>query len=154
MASWMAIDQQVKWYSVEAARSAAAAVSLAPAQPAVLPLSGETALGAAARVLGLTVTELSDQLWAGARLDQLAAAAHLPFAAVEAAVLAATLSATRLAITHGAAEGTLSPAHARWLREGLDAGYWGGPGDAFGLDSAASRGPEQFGGTHEITLEP
>ena len=130
MATWME-DKQLDTARLWAA-GAGAAAAVAEVTAHSPSLSGAPALGAAAHVLGLSVDGLTDRLWAGEDLARLAAAAGVSLAALEAAVNAATRAATRAAIAHGAATGQLTRAHARWLAEGLAAGYWGA-GDGFGL---------------------
>lgn len=119
-----------------AGRGAQAAVAAAVARGPV-SLSGNAGLQAAARAVGLSVEALTRRLWAGESLASLAGAAGLGLGRVEETVVAATLADTRAIIASGAGDGTLSRAHARWLLEGLEAGYWGGASDEFALGAGA-----------------
>jgi hypothetical protein len=102
-------------------------------------LRSEAALEAAAEALGMTADELSTQLWAGESLADLAEEAGVDLQVVQDAVTAANLEAQREAIAEAVADGTITQAHADWLLEGLDNGYWGA-GSGFGF------GPRGFGG--------
>lgn len=104
---------------------------------------GEAGLTAAAKALGMTVDELRTQLWGGATLSQLAEKAGVNLQDVQNAVTAACVAQTRAAIEQAVTDGTLTRAHADWLLEGLDKGYWGPAADKssgfFGF------GPRGFG---------
>jgi hypothetical protein len=102
-------------------------------------LCGQTGLAAAAEALGMTADELSTQLWAGESLADLAEAAGVDLADLQAAVTAACQQATRDAVEQAVTDGTLTRAHADWLLEGLDQGFWGGDGGGLGF------GPRGFG---------
>jgi hypothetical protein len=88
----------------------------------------------------MTADELSTQLWGGKSLADLADEASVDLQAVQDAVTAACQQATREAIEQAVTDGTITRAHADWLLEGLEAGYWGGASGGFGL------GPHGFGG--------
>lgn len=91
-------------------------------------LGSEVALEAAAGALGMTADELQTQLWGGMTLADLAEEAGVNLADVQAAVQAAQEQATRDQIAQAVEDGTLTQAHADWLLEGLDNGYWSGFG--------------------------
>jgi hypothetical protein len=101
---------------------------------------GQAGLEAAAEALGMTAEELTTQLWGGASLADLADAAGVELQDVRDAVTAACQQATRDAIEQAVTDGTITRAHADWLLEGLEAGYWGGGTRGFGF------GPRGFGG--------
>jgi len=106
------------------------------------PYSQE-ALAAAAEVLGMTVDELSTQLWGGKPLADLAAEAGVELQAVRDAIEAAQLEAIRADIAQAVEDGSITQAQADWLLEGLDNGYWGsgsGFGRGFGMGRGGFRG--------------
>lgn len=88
---------------------------------------GEVGLEAAAQVLGMTSEELSNQLWAGKTLADLAAEKGIDLetlrSTVEAAVQAARASELRTQIEQAVADGKITQEHADWLLEGLDKGF-------------------------------
>jgi hypothetical protein len=89
---------------------------------------GQIGLEAIAEALGMTVDELSTQLWGGKTLADLAEEAGVDLQDVRDAVEAAQEAATRDAIEQAVEDGNLSREHADWLLEGLDNGFWGGHG--------------------------
>ena len=89
---------------------------------------GQVGLETIAEALGMTVDELSTQLWGGKTLADLAEEAGVDLQDVRDAVEAAQEAATRDAIEQAVEDGNLSREHADWLLEGLDNGYWGGHG--------------------------
>jgi hypothetical protein len=91
-------------------------------------LRGEVELEAAADVLGMDVEDLSNQLWAGETLADLADEAGVDLQDVRDAVEAALEQAKRDAIEQAVEDGLMSRDEADWLLEGLDNGYWGGFG--------------------------
>lgn len=91
-------------------------------------MESDVALEAAAGALGMTADELQTQLWGGMTLADLAEEAGIDLADVQAAVEAAQEQATRDQIAQAVEDGTLTQAHADWLLEGLDNGYWSGFG--------------------------
>jgi hypothetical protein len=91
-------------------------------------MGGQVGLEAAAEALGMTADELSTQLWGGKTLADLAEEAGVDLQDVRDAVEAAQEAATRESIEQAVEDGILSREHADWLLEGLDNGYWGGPG--------------------------
>ena len=115
----------------------------------------EAGLEAAAAALGMTVDELRTQLWAGESLADLADEAGVDLQVVQDAVTAANEAATRDAIAQAVDDGTITQAHADWLIEGLEAGYWGGS-DGFGFGPRGFRGPGRlpFGDTAPATVTP
>jgi hypothetical protein len=80
----------------------------------------------------MTADELSAQLWGGETLANLADEAGVDLQAVQDAVTEACEQATRDAIEQAVTDGTITRAHADWLLEGLEQGFWGG-GRGFGL---------------------
>lgn len=124
-------------------------------------LCGTAGLEAAAGVLGLTADELSTQLRAGESLADLATAAGVDVADVQAAIDAACVQANRDAIEQAVTDGTLTRAKADWLLEGLAAGFWGtstsgGPGFDIGFGRhggpGGGHGPDTT--TPDVTATP
>ena len=112
--------------------------------------NGQVALEAAAEALGMTADELSAQLWGGKTLAELADEAGVDLQAVRDAVEAAQVEAVRDAIAQAVEDGSITHAHADWLLEGLDNGYWGGGhgmGPGFGMGRGGFSGPRGFGGS-------
>jgi len=110
---------------------------------------GQVALEAAAEALGMTVEELSTQLWGGKTLAELADEAGVDLQDVRDAVEAAQMEAVRDAIAQAVEDGSITQAQADWLLQGLDNGYWGGGrgmGPGFGMGRGGSFGPRGFGG--------
>jgi hypothetical protein len=89
-------------------------------------------LEAAAEALGMTTEELSNQLWAGESLADLAEEAGVDLQDLRDAVEAAQQEATRAAIEQAVEDGNLTRDHADWLLEGLENGYWRGFGGGRG----------------------
>ncbi|MGH8630106.1 MAG: hypothetical protein ACREU7_04970 [Burkholderiales bacterium] len=135
--------------------SAAFAQEATPAAPAARVAHGggfgrglgsQEALEAAADALGMTADELSTQLWGGKTLAELAEEAGVELQAVRDAVEAAHLEATRAAIEQAVEDGSITQAHADWLLQGLDNGYWGGGfGRGLGMGRGRFFGPRGFG---------
>lgn len=105
---------------------------------------GQAGLQAAADKLGLTVTDLTSQLWAGRTLADLADKAGVSLTDVQAAVQAACVAQTRQAIEQAVTDGTLTRDKADWLLTGLDKGYWG-PGGEIGFGLRGFGGDFGFG---------
>ena len=95
-------------------------------------LGGQAGLEAAAEALGMTTEELSNQLWAGESLADLAEEAGVDLQDLRDAVEAAQQEATRAAIEQAVEDGNLTRDHADWLLEGLENGYWRGFGGGRG----------------------
>ena len=93
---------------------------------------GQPELDAAAKVLGMTSTELSTALQGGKTLEQVATDKGVDFQKVKDAVQAAHVAEMRTRIKQAVTDGKITQANADWLLEGLDKGYIGVPG-AFGL---------------------
>jgi hypothetical protein len=91
-------------------------------------LWGEVGLEAAADVLGMDVEDLSNQLWAGETLADIADEAGVDLQDVRDAVEAAFEQDKRDAIEQAVEDGLMSRDEADWLLEGLDNGYLGGFG--------------------------
>jgi hypothetical protein len=89
-------------------------------------MMSETALEAAAEVLGMTADELSTQLWGGKTLADLAEEKGVDLEDVRDAVSAAQEAALRDRIEQAVEDGNLTREHADWLLEGLDKGFLGG----------------------------
>jgi len=85
-------------------------------------------LEAAAEVLGMTVDELSAQLWGGETLANLAEEAAVDLQNIQDAVTAAQKAAVRESIEQAVEDEALTREHADWLLQGLDNGFWGGRG--------------------------
>jgi hypothetical protein len=106
---------------------------------------GDTELQAAAKVLGMTTDEVSSALKDGKTLQDLATAAGVDIADVQAAIQAAHATEMRDRIQQAVDDGTITQANADWLLEGLDKGYIGVPG-SFGLGRGfGSGGPRGHG---------
>lgn len=88
---------------------------------------GEVGLEAAAQALGMTSEELSNQLWAGKTLADLAAEKGIDLATlrstVETAIQNARATEMRTAIEQAVSDGTITQEHADWLLEGLEKGF-------------------------------
>lgn len=101
----------------------------------------QAGLAAAAEVLGMTPEELSNQLWGGKTLADLAEEANVELGDVRAAVEEAT-SAIRqdrieAFVTQQVEEGRMSQEQADWIMQGVENGWFGMRGfmgrfDAFG----------------------
>lgn len=88
-------------------------------------------LEAMAELLGLTPEELSDQLWGGKTLADLADEAGVSLQELKDAADAARENSVRDAIAEAVENGDISQEQADWLLRGLDEGYWDcGPGSA------------------------
>ncbi|MFZ5904800.1 MAG: hypothetical protein ACOYZ8_14735 [Chloroflexota bacterium] len=94
---------------------------------------GADELAAAAEALGMTTDELSAALQEGQTLEDLAEAAGVDIADVQAAVSAARAESMRARIEQALADGTISQEKADWLLEGLEKGFLDGPGFGFGF---------------------
>jgi hypothetical protein len=109
-------------------------------------LRSQAALDAAAKVLGMTSTELQAQLWGGKSLTDIAAAQKVDIATVQKAVEAALLAETKTAIQNAVTAGQLTQDKANWLIEGLDKGFWGnGQAGGFGMPGPMGFGMERGG---------
>ena len=100
---------------------------------------GQPELEAAAKVLGMTSTELSTALADGKTLEDLATTAKVDIQDVQDAITAVHADEMRAQIEAGVADGTISQEKADWLLEGLDKGFLEGRG--FGIG-----GPHGHGG--------
>jgi hypothetical protein len=89
----------------------------------------QAGLEAAAEVLGMTPDDLSDQLWGGKTLADLAEEANVPLSDVRAAVEEATSDARQGRIKEFIAkqveEGRISQERADWIIEGIDNDWFG-----------------------------
>lgn len=104
---------------------------------------GQAGLDAAAQALGLTATDLQNQLRAGESLADVADAQGVDLQTVLDAVTAACVQATKDAIAQAVTDGTLTQEKADWLNEGLDKGFWG-PGSSDGGFGFGMGGPRGF----------
>ena len=89
----------------------------------------QAGLDAAAEVLGMTPDEVSDQLWGGKTLADLAEEANVPLGDVRAAVEAATIIArqerVKEVIGNLVENGRISQERADWILAGIDNGWFG-----------------------------
>jgi len=141
--------------SVASAQSSVTPTPTTPTAP-VAPRDGfgprglhsQAALEAAAKALGMTADELSAELWGGKTLAAIAEEKGVDIADVKAAVEAAQIAETKTAIKQAVTDGTITPAKADWLIEGLDKGYWGAGAEGdfgFGMGPGMG-GPGGHGG--------
>jgi len=103
---------------------------------------GDAELAAAADVLGMTTDEVQSALQDGQTLQDLADAADVDIADVQAAIQAVHETEMRERIAQDVADGTITQAQADWMLEGIDNGYMlgkGGPG-GFGRGNGGPRG--------------
>ena len=80
-------------------------------------------LEAVAGALGMTVDELTTQLWGGKTIADLAEEKGVDLAEIQATVQAAKEANMRAAIEQAVQDGTITQDHADWLLEGLEKGY-------------------------------
>ena len=113
---------------------------------------GQPELEAAAKVLGMTSTELSTALTSGKTLEDLATTAKVDIQDVKDAINAVHADEMRAQIEAGVADGTISQEKADWLLEGLDKGFLDGP-RGFGLGGPHGRGG-QLDDQSGITVNP
>jgi hypothetical protein len=89
----------------------------------------QAGLEAAAELLGMTPDELSDQLWGGETLADLAEEAGVPLSDVRDAVEEATSAVRQEAIKEFVARqvenGRISQEQADWINQGIDNGWFG-----------------------------
>jgi hypothetical protein len=83
----------------------------------------QVGLTAAAEALGMTVDELSNQLWAGETLSSLAEEKGVELATVQEAIQAARVSEAKVLIEQAVTEGTMTQEQADWLLKGIENGY-------------------------------
>jgi hypothetical protein len=113
-------------------------------------LHDQASLDAAAEALGMTADELSDQLWGGKTLADLAEEKGVALSDVRAAVETAQKTAFRDSIAQAVEEGVITQEHADWLLEGLDKGFLDGLGRG-GLRGFHKGGLRDHSGTTETT---
>jgi len=94
---------------------------------------GQAELAAAAKALGMTIDELSVALKSGTTLEQLATQKGVDIQTVKDAITATRREEMRTRIQQAVSDGTMTQAKADWLLEGLDKGYFDGPGFGFGF---------------------
>jgi len=89
----------------------------------------QAGLAAAAKILGMSVSDLSDQLWGGKTLADLAKDGNVKLSDLRTAVQAATKTARQEQLKAGVAKalaaGRITQAHADWLNQGIDNGWLG-----------------------------
>jgi hypothetical protein len=78
---------------------------------------------AAAAALGMTVDELSNQLWAGETLSSLAEEKGVELTTVQEAMQAARQTEAKAWIEQAVADGTMTQEQADWLLKGIENGY-------------------------------
>jgi hypothetical protein len=83
----------------------------------------QVGLTAAAEALGMTVDELSNQLWAGETLSSLAEEKGVELTTVQEAMQAARATEAKTQIEQAVADGTMTQEQADWLLEGIENGY-------------------------------
>lgn len=111
---------------------------------------GNTELEAAAKVLNMTVDQLSTQLWGGRTLAQLAEKAGVELEDVQTAMQTAREAARRAAIEQAVTDGRLTRQQADWLLQGVENGYLGRGGGGF----PGGRGHRGMPGTKQGTETP
>lgn len=105
---------------------------------------GDAELEAAAKVLGMTTDEVQSALQDGKTLQDLADAAGVDIADVQAAIQAVHETEMRDRIAQAVDDGAITQENADWLLEGLDKGFIGVPG-AFNLGFDGPRGGHSGG---------
>jgi hypothetical protein len=106
-------------------------------------MCGETGTEAAAKALGLSVDQMSAELWGGRTMADLADRAGVDLTTVWNAVQGACKDVQRNAVEQAVTDGSLTREKADWLLEGLDKGYWGS-GAADGGFGPGMLGPGGF----------
>jgi len=101
---------------------------------------GDAELEAAAGVLGMTTDEVQSALQNGQTLQDLADAASVDIADVQAAIQAVHETEMRDRIAQAVEDGTMTQAQADWMLEGIDNGYMGGGQGGFGRGAGGPRG--------------
>ncbi len=115
------------------------------AMDAVRPVRlGSEELAAAAKVLGMSTTDLSTQLQDGKTLSELAAAHNVTLQAVQDAITAARHAEMTTQINQAVSSGQMTQDKANWLLEGLSKGYLDGP-DGFGFGHGFAPGGPGLG---------
>jgi uncharacterized protein YidB (DUF937 family) len=104
-----------------------------------------TELTAAANVLGMTTTDLSTALKNGQTLQQIATSKGVDIQKVKDAITTARRDALRTQINQAVTAGKLSQDKANWLLEGLDKGFFDGPGFGFGIGFGVPYAGHGFG---------
>ncbi|HEY5671589.1 MAG TPA: hypothetical protein VIS10_16480 [Anaerolineales bacterium] len=114
-------------------------------------------LEAVAEALGMTLDELTTQLWGGKTLADLADDKGVDLADLREAVQAARLEQTRQQIEQAVDDGTLTRDQADWLLEGLDNGYGADFGRGitrvFGKGMAGAVGSEAAAGALGMSVD-
>lgn len=105
-------------------------------------LGNGVALQAAAEALGMTTDELINALRGGSTLEELAEEAGVDIEDVHTAIQEAHTMEMRERIQQAVGNGTITQEHADWLFEGLENGFFGGPGRF------------KFGGRHGLGIGP
>ena len=95
---------------------------------------------AEAKALGLTPTELFDQLHSGKTLSEIAQAKGVDLSKVQDAATAARTQGMKDAINQAVQDGKLSKDQGDWLLQGLEKGFLGGAHGFFGFGKGMMRG--------------
>ena len=103
-------------------------------------------LTAAAEALGMTVDELSNQLWAGETLSSLAEEKGVELTNVQEAMQAARATEAKTLIEQAVADGTMTQEQADWLLEGIENGYMNDLGRELGMMGSGRYGGGRGGG--------
>lgn len=114
--------------SAIAAATSAATTTVTDTAKAMNPVR-QAGLDAAAKMLGMSASDLSDQLWAGKTLADLAKEANVNLSDLRAAMQDATKTARqaqlKTAIDKAVADGRITQDHADWINQGIDNGWLG-----------------------------
>ncbi len=108
----------------------------------------QAGLEAAAKILGMSASDLSDQLWGGKTLADLAKDANVKLSDLRTAVQDATKAARqaqlKAAVAKQVAAGRITQEHADWINEGIDKGWFGvgpmGGGMGMGMNGFGNNG--------------
>lgn len=101
---------------------------------------GPAELAAAAKALGMTTTDLSDELKSGKTLSDIATEKGVDLQSVKQAIQTAHEAEMRTRISRAVSDGKMTQERADWLLQGLSKGYLSGPG-LFGFGFGGPRGP-------------
>jgi hypothetical protein len=114
----------------------------------------QVGLTAAAEALGMTVDELSNQLWAGETLSSLAEGKGVELTTVQEAMQAARATEAKTLIEQAVADGTMTQEQADWLLEGIENGYMNdlgrGMGHGLGMMGFGKHGGGRGMGGHHM----
>jgi len=109
----------------------------------------QAGLEAAAKLLGMSASDLSDQLWGGKTLADLAKDANVKLSdlrtAVQDAMKTARQTQLKAAIDKALAAGRITQDHADWLKQGIDNGWLGNGQMMAGMGMDMGMGMNGFG---------